>query len=56
MQGKKHSEETKRKISEKSKGNKAFLGRKHTEEWKQNRRKPKTRRFEGIIAGEDGEG
>lgn len=41
MQGKKHSEETKKLISEKSKGNKAFLGKKHTEEWKANRRKPR---------------
>ena len=35
MLNKNHSEETKRKISIASKGNKSFTGRKHTEEWKQ---------------------
>lgn len=39
--GKKHSQETKKILSEKKKGNKIWLGRKHTEESKLKMRKPK---------------
>jgi len=41
MLGKKHSEATKKLMSEKAKGNKSFTGHKHTEEWKRKMRHPR---------------
>ena len=43
--GKKHSEETRKKLSEKKIGNKAWLGKKHTEESKSKMRKPKIKKI-----------
>lgn len=55
MKGKKHSEETKRKIGEKAKGNKSFSGQKHTEEWKEKMRGPKPN-LRGRIPWNKGKG
>ena len=53
MLNKKHSEETKKIMSEKAKGNKAFLGKKHTEEWKEKMRGSRPNR-KGIPAWNKG--
>lgn len=53
MLNKKHSEETKKLMSERSKGNKAFLGRKHTEETKKKMSVPRPNR-RGIPAWNKG--
>lgn len=41
MTGRKHTEETKKKMSLKALGNKSFTGHKHTEEWKNKMRGPR---------------
>ncbi len=55
MLNKKHSKETKLKMSLSAKGNKAFLGRKHTEETKKKMSKPRPKR-QGIPAWNKGTG
>lgn len=55
MLNKKHSEETKKLMSEKSKGNKSFSGRKHSEETKAKMSKPRPKR-QGIPAWNKGKG
>lgn len=53
MLGRKHSLETKQKMSESAKGNKSFTGQKHTEEWKQKMRGSRPNR-KGIPAWNKG--
>lgn len=55
MINKKHSEETKKKMSESAKGNKAFLGKKHTDEWKKKMSKPRPS-MQGRIPWNKGKG
>ena len=55
MLNKKHSEATKKLMSEKAKGNKGFAGRKHSEETKAKMRKPRLKR-RGIPAWNKGTG